>query len=102
MLFAPVTVPVYAVSAARLVPGARVKVAMVLVESSETLPVGLVMSRAIRAYRERTGHLVGFKPAGGIRKAKESLDWLDKVRVGRASEEDAGAFVSRMRDEDWR
>lgn len=36
------------------------------------------------------------------RVSKESLDWLDKVRVGRASEEDAGAFVSRMRDEDWR
>ena len=45
-----------------------------------TLPVGLVMSRAIRAYRERTGHLVGFKPAGGIRKAKESLDWLALIK----------------------
>jgi deoxyribose-phosphate aldolase len=41
-----------------------------------TLPVGLVMARAIRDYRERTGHLVGLKPAGGIRSAKESLDWL--------------------------
>ena len=41
-----------------------------------TLPVGLVMVRAIRDYRERTGQLVGFKPAGGIRAAKESLDWL--------------------------
>ena len=41
-----------------------------------TLPVGLVMVRAIREYAERTGHIVGFKPAGGIRGAKESLDWL--------------------------
>lgn len=41
-----------------------------------TLPVGLVMARAIRAYRERTGHDVGLKPAGGIRSAKEALDWL--------------------------
>ena len=41
-----------------------------------TLPVGLVMVRAIRDYRERTGHLVGFKPAGGIRTARKSLDWL--------------------------
>jgi deoxyribose-phosphate aldolase len=41
-----------------------------------TLPVGLVMTRAIRAYRERTGHAVGLKPAGGIRGAKEALDWL--------------------------
>ena len=41
-----------------------------------TLPVGLVMTRAIRDYAERTGHVVGFKPAGGIRKAKEALAWL--------------------------
>ncbi len=45
-----------------------------------TLPFGLVMSRAIRAYQERTGYLVGFKPAGGIRKAKESLDWLALIK----------------------
>jgi deoxyribose-phosphate aldolase len=30
----------------------------------------------IRAYEERTGHVVGFKPAGGIREAKAALDWL--------------------------
>lgn len=40
------------------------------------LPVGLVMVRAIRAYFEQTGHLIGFKPAGGISTAKGSLDWL--------------------------
>lgn len=41
-----------------------------------TLPVGLAMVRAIRAYHEQTGHLIGFKPAGGISTAKASLDWL--------------------------
>lgn len=41
-----------------------------------TLPVGLTMVRAVRAYAERTGWAVGFKPAGGIRTAKESLLWL--------------------------
>jgi deoxyribose-phosphate aldolase len=41
-----------------------------------TLPVGLTMVRAIREYRERTGHIIGFKPAGGIKTAKQSLDWL--------------------------
>jgi deoxyribose-phosphate aldolase len=41
-----------------------------------TLPVGVVMVRAIRDYFERTGYKVGFKPAGGIRSAKQSLDWL--------------------------
>src|SRR6476659_445858 len=45
-----------------------------------TLPVGLVMTRAIRDYRERTGHLVGLKPAGGIRSARESLDWLALIK----------------------
>jgi deoxyribose-phosphate aldolase len=41
-----------------------------------TLPVGLVMVRQIREYADATGHAVGFKPAGGIRTAKSSLDWL--------------------------
>jgi deoxyribose-phosphate aldolase len=41
-----------------------------------TLPVGLTMVRCIRAYGEHTGYAVGFKPAGGIRKAKEALLWL--------------------------
>ena len=41
-----------------------------------TLPVGLVMTRAIRDYHQRTGYRVGFKPAGGISTAKSALDWL--------------------------
>src|SRR5438094_4303796 len=41
-----------------------------------TLPVGVVMTRAIRAYHEDTGWSVGFKPAGGIRTARAALDWL--------------------------
>jgi deoxyribose-phosphate aldolase len=41
-----------------------------------TLPVGLVMTRTIREYVEETGIAVGFKPAGGIRTAKQSLEWL--------------------------
>jgi deoxyribose-phosphate aldolase len=45
-----------------------------------TLSVGLVMARAIREYRERTGHLVGLKPAGGIRAAKEALEWLALIK----------------------
>lgn len=44
--------------------------------SNATLPVGLVMARMIRDYGQRTGHEVGFKPAGGIRTAKQALDWL--------------------------
>jgi deoxyribose-phosphate aldolase len=45
-----------------------------------TLPVGLVMARAIRGYHERTGQLIGLKAAGGIRTAREALDWLALVK----------------------
>jgi len=41
-----------------------------------TLPVGLVMTRAIREYAQQTGMAVGFKAAGGIRTAKQSIEWL--------------------------
>jgi deoxyribose-phosphate aldolase len=41
-----------------------------------TLPVGLTMVRSVREYGERTGYQIGFKPAGGIRTAKDSLVWL--------------------------
>jgi deoxyribose-phosphate aldolase len=40
-----------------------------------TLPVGLTMCRAIRAYGAQTGHIVGFKPAGGMKTAKDALNW---------------------------
>jgi deoxyribose-phosphate aldolase len=41
-----------------------------------TLPFALVMARSIRDYHERTGHMVGFKPAGGIRAAKGVLEYM--------------------------
>lgn len=41
-----------------------------------TLPVGLVMARMIREYQEETGFRVGFKPAGGIRTAKQAVQWM--------------------------
>lgn len=41
-----------------------------------TLPVSLVMMRMIRAYHEKTGVKVGFKPAGGIAEAKTALAYL--------------------------
>jgi deoxyribose-phosphate aldolase len=45
-----------------------------------TLPVSLVMVRAIREYAQQTGMAVGFKPAGGIRTAKQSLEWLSLMK----------------------
>ena len=51
-----------------------------------TLPVSLTMIRCLRDYGERTGMAVGFKPAGGIRTAKQGLDWLAlmKDELGRS------------------
>lgn len=53
--------------------------------ANATLPVSLIMLRAIRDYGERTGHRVGFKPAGGLRTAKDALNWqvLMEQELGR-------------------
>ncbi|WP_226628014.1 deoxyribose-phosphate aldolase [Alloyangia pacifica] len=45
-----------------------------------TLPVSLVMMRAIREYYEETGYRVGYKPAGGISKAKDAVTYLALVK----------------------
>ncbi|MGV3711221.1 MAG: deoxyribose-phosphate aldolase [Gemmatimonas sp.] len=44
--------------------------------TNATLPVGLVMARMIREFGTHYGYEIGFKPAGGIRSAKQSIDWL--------------------------
>ncbi|XP_068240711.1 deoxyribose-phosphate aldolase isoform X2 [Palaemon carinicauda] len=44
------------------------------------LPVGIVMCRAIRDYHQRTNIKVGFKAAGGIRTAKDALNWLILIK----------------------
>ena len=41
-----------------------------------TLPVSLTMIRQIRSYHEKTGYMVGYKPAGGISSAKLALSYL--------------------------
>jgi deoxyribose-phosphate aldolase len=51
-----------------------------------TLPVSLTMLRALRDYAERTGGVrAGFKPAGGLKTAKDALTWLTlmKEELGR-------------------
>lgn len=45
-----------------------------------TLPVSLVMIRAIRDYHMKTGFRVGYKPAGGISKAKDSVTYLSLIK----------------------
>jgi len=41
-----------------------------------TLPVSLVMVRAIREFYEQTGFRIGYKPAGGIQTAKQSIEFM--------------------------
>jgi deoxyribose-phosphate aldolase len=41
-----------------------------------TLPVSLTMLRAARDYLEETGYQIGFKPAGGLKTAKDAMSWL--------------------------
>lgn len=45
-------------------------------EVNATLPVSLTMVRALRDFRELTGQWVGFKPAGGLKTAKDAMNWL--------------------------
>jgi len=45
-----------------------------------TLPVTLTMIRAIRDYHDATGFRVGYKPAGGIAKAKDALVYLALIK----------------------
>lgn len=49
-----------------------------------TLPVSLVMVRALRDYGARTGFRIGFKPAGGMKSAKDAIAWqiLMKEELG--------------------
>ena len=68
---------VYAASMVAMQAGADfIKTSTGKEEVNATLPVSLVMVRALRAYRERAGVDIGFKPAGGLRAAKDALAWL--------------------------
>ena len=68
---------VYAASMVAMQAGADfIKTSTGKEDVNATLPVSLVMARALRDYRERVGVDVGFKPAGGLRAAKDALAWL--------------------------
>ena len=69
---------VYKASMVAMMAGADViKTSTGKEDVNATLPVSLVMCRAIRDYGEASGGVqIGFKPAGGIRSAKDALHWL--------------------------
>jgi deoxyribose-phosphate aldolase len=46
------------------------------IQPAATLPVTLVMLEAIRDFHDRTGRMIGMKPAGGVRTAKQSIQYL--------------------------
>jgi len=48
--------------------------------TNATLEVSLVMCRMIRSYLDQTGYRVGFKPAGGISKAKDAITYLVLIK----------------------
>lgn len=45
-----------------------------------TLPVGIIMCRAIKDYYKQSQRKVGLKPAGGIKTAQDALEWMELVR----------------------
>ncbi len=68
---------VYAASMVAMQAGADfIKTSTGKEDVNATLPVSLVMMRACRDYRDATGFEIGFKPAGGLRTAKDALAWL--------------------------
>jgi len=48
--------------------------------TNANLTVGLTMVRQIRDFYDKTGVKIGFKPAGGIKKAKDALNWLILIK----------------------
>jgi deoxyribose-phosphate aldolase len=49
------------------------------IQPAATLPVTLVMLEAVRDFRDQTGRMIGVKPAGGIRTAKDAIKYLVTV-----------------------
>jgi deoxyribose-phosphate aldolase len=81
---------VYHASMVAMMAGADfIKTSTGMEATNATLPVGLVMLRAIRDYQTRSGFDVAFKPAGGIRASKDALAWLTLMK-----EEIGGAYTT--------
>ena len=68
---------VYKASMVAMMAGADfVKTSTGMEAVNATLPGSLVMVRSVRDFLEATGNVCGFKPAGGIRTAKDAIAWL--------------------------
>ncbi|XP_057649845.1 deoxyribose-phosphate aldolase-like [Chionomys nivalis] len=72
---------IYKASLVAMMPGSDfIKTSTGKETVNATFPVAIVMLRAIRDFFWKTGKKVGFKPAGGIQTAKESLAWFSLVK----------------------
>ncbi len=64
------------------------------VQPAATMPVTLVMLEAIRDWYRETGQIIGMKPAGGIRTAKQALHYLVMVKETLGDLEDGDAWLT--------
>ena len=64
---------------AMMAGGHFIKTSTGKVQPAATLPVTMIMLEAVRDFREATGQMVGVKPAGGIRTAKDAIKYLVTV-----------------------
>lgn len=72
---------VYRASMVSMMAGADfIKTSTGMEAVNATLPVSLIMVRALRDYLDATGLKVGFKPAGGVKSAKDALAWLILIK----------------------
>ncbi|WP_175582681.1 deoxyribose-phosphate aldolase [Nocardioides guangzhouensis] len=64
---------------AMMAGGHFIKTSTGKVQPAATLPVTMIMLEAVRDFREATGQMIGVKPAGGIRTAKDAIKYLVTV-----------------------
>ena len=64
---------------AMLAGGHFIKTSTGKVQPAATLPVTMVMLEAVRDFKAATGQMIGVKPAGGIRTAKDAIKYLVMV-----------------------
>jgi len=87
-----------AMAAARVAPhtsgGDFIKTSTGKVQPAATMPVTLVMLEAIRDWYLETGQIIGMKPAGGIRTAKQALHYLVMVKETLGALPDGDAWLS--------
>jgi deoxyribose-phosphate aldolase len=65
---------------AMLAGGDFIKTSTGKVSVNATIPITMLMLQAVRDWYEETGELIGVKPAGGIRTAKDAIKYLVVVK----------------------